>query len=153
MQVAIDSSVFVAILSPNDKWNQQAVALLAALASGGHTAVYFDCVVAETLTTTLRRLHEQRRTSEIFTTFARLELLLPSTAITWTFNAIADLYDPVLDLMKSSSGTLNFHDALIALSCRERNIPAIASFDEDFDQLSWLRRLASPADVINLHDL
>jgi predicted nucleic acid-binding protein len=42
---------------------------------------------------------------------------------------------------------LNFNDALIALACRERSIPAIASFDPDFDQVSWLRRLARPDDL------
>jgi predicted nucleic acid-binding protein len=40
---------------------------------------------------------------------------------------------------------LNFNDALISLACRERNIPAIASFDADFDQVAWLHRLATPA--------
>jgi len=42
---------------------------------------------------------------------------------------------------------LNFNDALIALSCREREIPAIASFDADFDQVTWLRRLFRPEDI------
>jgi predicted nucleic acid-binding protein len=38
--------------------------------------------------------------------------------------------------MKSSGGELNFNNALIALACRERNIPAIVSFDADFDNVS-----------------
>ncbi len=46
-----------------------------------------------------------------------------------------------------SIGALNFNDALIALACRERGIPSIASFDADFDQVPWLRRLARPEDV------
>jgi predicted nucleic acid-binding protein len=49
--------------------------------------------------------------------------------------------------MESSGGVLNFNDALIALACREREIPVIASFDADFDQISWLRRWAKPEDV------
>ena len=44
-------------------------------------------------------------------------------------------------------GMLNFHDALIALACQERGIHVIASFDGDFDQVKWLRRLASLEDV------
>ncbi|MFQ6016158.1 MAG: PIN domain-containing protein [Anaerolineae bacterium] len=39
---------------------------------------------------------------------------------------------------------MNFNDALIALACRERGIPAIASFDADFEQVAWLRHLAPP---------
>jgi predicted nucleic acid-binding protein len=46
--------------------------------------------------------------------------------------------------MMRYSCALNFHDALIALACRERDIPAIASFDADFDQVPWLRRLSAP---------
>lgn len=46
--------------------------------------------------------------------------------------------------MEQTNGVLNFHDALIALACREREIPLIASFDPDFDQIIWLHRLASP---------
>ncbi|NJN93567.1 MAG: PIN domain-containing protein [Anaerolineales bacterium] len=42
---------------------------------------------------------------------------------------------------------MNFNDALIALSCRERNITAIASFDSDFDRVSWFNRLARPEDI------
>jgi predicted nucleic acid-binding protein len=52
-----------------------------------------------------------------------------------------------LDLIRSSSGELNFNDALIALACRERGIPAIASFDADFDQIPWLQRIARPEDI------
>ena len=50
-------------------------------------------------------------------------------------------------MMRGSSGELNFNDALIALACREREIPAIASFDADFDRVDWLRRIAGPEDV------
>ncbi len=42
-------------------------------------------------------------------------------------------------------GLLN--DALIALSCHHREIPFIASFDRDFDNVAWLHRLATPDDL------
>lgn len=66
---------------------------------------------------------------------------------TWIFPDVPHLYPEGLDLIRSSSGALNFVDALIAPACRERDIPAIASFDADFDQVGWLRRLARPEDV------
>jgi len=56
------------------------------------------------------------------------------------------LYDQVLALVEQSSGELNFNDALLALSCRNRGIPWVASFDADFDTVAWLKRLATPAD-------
>jgi predicted nucleic acid-binding protein len=44
-------------------------------------------------------------------------------------------------------GNLNFNDALIALSCHHRDIPFIASFDRDFDNVPWLQRIAKPEDL------
>ena len=67
--------------------------------------------------------------------------------ITWVLPDVPRLYAKVIGLMQSSGGELNFNDALIALACRERDISAIASFDADFDQVSWLHRLATPADL------
>ena len=61
------------------------------------------------------------------------------------------LYPHVLDLIRASSGELNFNDALIAIACRERDIPGIASFDADFDHVTWLQRVAEPADVDSAH--
>jgi len=80
--------------------------------------------------------------------------LLPSCTETDVTNDRLQ-YSQTLDLMRASSGALNFHDTLIALSCQERGIPAIASFDPDFDQacteqsrsVAWLRRLERPEDV------
>jgi predicted nucleic acid-binding protein len=77
----------------------------------------------------------------------RLNAQVPSDAITWILPDVPHLYPEVLDLIRSSSGALNFNDALIALACRERGVPAIASFDADFDQVAWLQRLAHPEDV------
>jgi predicted nucleic acid-binding protein len=50
------------------------------------------------------------------------------------------------EIKRATNGALNFNDALIALACREREIPTIASFDADFDQITWLR-LAHPEDL------
>ena len=44
-------------------------------------------------------------------------------------------------------GAPNCNDALIALACQHRGIPAIASVDPDFDQVPWRRRLARPDGV------
>jgi predicted nucleic acid-binding protein len=57
------------------------------------------------------------------------------------------LYAEILDQVRATGGALNFNDALIALSCRQREIPLLASFDRDFDQVQWLQRIAEPADL------
>jgi len=38
----------------------------------------------------------------------------------------------------------------MALACRERDILALASFDRDFDSVSWLTRAAVPEDIETL---
>ncbi len=60
---------------------------------------------------------------------------------------LPNLYDEVVALVEQTDGELNFNDALIALSCRNRNIPWLASFDADFDRVDWLKRIASPIDA------
>ena len=146
MRVAIDSSVLVGLLLPSDLWHHAGHALMRAVRSSGHTPIYLDCVAAESASAVLRRLHEKRHASvgEALDSLARQ---VPLEDITWVTPDLPVLYPQVVGLMRSSEGALNFNDALIALSCRERGIPAIASFDADFDQGPWLRRLARPEDL------
>jgi len=145
MQIAIDSSVLVALLNPSDLWHAQALELRDVLLGTDITLVYFDCVVAESISTAARRLHEKGRGAEVKDLLERLETQVSRDLITWIFPDVPRLYPDVLDLIRDSSGELNFNDALIALACRERGILTLASFDSDFDQISWLKRVAAPA--------
>jgi predicted nucleic acid-binding protein len=147
MEIAIDSSVMVGLLVPNDHRHVQAVSLWEAIESGGHTGIYFDCVAAETVSVALRRLHERRLVNEIGPFLNQFDSQIPPEVITWVLPDVSRLYSEIIGLIRDTSGTLNFNDGLIALACRERGIPAIASFDEDFDRVSWLQRLASPEDL------
>lgn len=147
MRVAVDSSVLVGLLNPRDLWRDQALALRDTLLGSGAELLYFDCVAAEAISVATRRLHEKGRLADVGPLLDRLESQVPNETITWILPDVPHLYPEVLDLIRSSSGALNFNDALIALACRERGIPAIASFDADFDQVAWLRRLARPEDV------
>lgn len=45
-------------------------------------------------------------------------------------------------------GELLFHDGRMALACRERQRRLLAGFDRDFARLSWLTRVATPAEVV-----
>ncbi len=147
MQVAVDSSVLVGLINPRDLWRDRALALRDAVLTTGAELLYFDCVVTESISAAARRLQEKGRSAEVTALFDRLDAQVPRDTITWILPDVPHLYPEALDLMRSSSGALNFNDALIALACRERGIPAIASFDADFDQVPWLRRLARPEDV------
>jgi predicted nucleic acid-binding protein len=149
MQVVIDSSVLVGLLVPNDVWHSQADTLWQAIESAGHTGIYFDCVAAEAVSVAARRLHEKNLSAEVDTLLDRLNSQVPRATITWILPDAPRLYSEALGLLRSSAGALNFNDALIALACREREIPAIASFDGDFDPVTWLRRLAHPEDLVS----
>jgi predicted nucleic acid-binding protein len=147
VRVAVDSSVLVGLINPRDLWRGRALALRDALLATGADLLYFDCVVTESISAAARRLHEKGRLAEVEALLDRLNDQVPSDTITWILPDVPHLYPEVLDLIRSSSGALNFNDALIALACRERDILAIASFDADFDQVDWLRRLARAEDV------
>lgn len=147
MFIAVDTSVLIGMLNPRDIWRPRAETLLTALRDAGFTLLNFDCAVTEAASTLTRRLHEQKRSAEVPAMLDALSVQIPPRVITWTFWDVPRLYSQVLDLMRGSYGKLNFNDALIALACRERGIPAIASFDADFDQVPWLKRVAEPGDL------
>lgn len=71
----------------------------------------------------------------------------PMDDILWVLPDVPVLYTEIVEMVLTSRGGLNFNDALIALSCRKRGIPYVASFDRDFDQIEWLRRVAEPGDL------
>lgn len=147
MKVAVDSSVLVGLINPRDLWRDQAIALRDALLASHAELLYFDCVAAEAISAAARRLHEKGLMAEVETLLDRLDAQVPAETITWILPDMPRLYPVALNLIRSSAGALNFNDALIALACQERGIPAIASFDADFDEVAWLRRLSLPEDV------
>jgi predicted nucleic acid-binding protein len=149
VEVAIDSSVLVALLDPRDIWRDQSLAVESALLDAGITPVYFDCVAAEAISAAARRLREKDRAAEVPALIERLNDRVPHENLTWILPDVPAFYHPALEIMQASSGELNFNDALIALACREREISAIASFDSDFDRIDWLQRIAAPDDLPN----
>ena len=146
-EIAVDSNVLIALIDERDKFHFQANALYTVLRQAGYKAWFFDVVFNETVSVVARRHEEQKRTRPLQVLFERLERQVPKHSITWVARNTESLFDQVMALVHSSSGDLNFHDALIALACRERGIPAIASFDADFDSIAWLTRIASVADL------
>ena len=77
----------------------------------------------------------------------RLMVEFPPEMLTWIFPDIPRLYGEIIEQMRLSAGELNFNDGLIALACRARHIQLLASFDRDFDTLTWITRVATPDDV------
>ena len=147
METVVDSSLLVSLINPKDHWHTHTISLMEALQAASLELIYLDCVIAESISTALRRVVEKKLFSEIDPLFERLNQSVPSDSINWAFPEVPDMYPDVISLMQSTKGDLNFNDALIAIICREYKIPAIASYDTDFDQISWLKRISKPDDI------
>lgn len=149
-RVVLDTSVLVALVDTRDKWHSAATAIKDALKAGGVGLVYLDPVINETISVLARRLQEQRRGEQFEALLDLLEGLAPPERITWVSAMTQRLYLQVIALVREHGGVLNFHDALIALACRELDFPDIASFDGRFDRIAWLHRLGRPDDLGSL---
>lgn len=146
-RVALDTSFVLGLLDAQDLWHQRSLETKTALAKRDFGPVVFDCVLAEVISTLARRTHEHRRISELSALLAQLRHDFPANTIVWLYPDLPQQYAAVVALVEQTQGELNFNDALIALACQTRNIKFLASFDKDFDQVQWLRRLSAPADV------
>jgi predicted nucleic acid-binding protein len=146
-KVGIDTSVLIGLLDPKDTWHDAATALKEAFQAHQAEVAVFDCVLAEATSTMARRIHEQRRAADLDRLLSRILEDYPRDDILWVLPDVPALYSDIVELVRSSGGELNFNDALIALSCHHRDIPSIASFDRDFDNVAWLQRLAKPEDL------
>jgi predicted nucleic acid-binding protein len=82
VHIAIDTSVLVALLNAKDLWHTQAEVLKRALVAGDFQPLYFDCAVAEAVSTATRRLREKDRNAEARTLLQRLDTLVPRERIT-----------------------------------------------------------------------
>jgi predicted nucleic acid-binding protein len=104
MQIAIDSSVLVALINPRDLWRDQALALENALLAKSGKLFYFDCVVAEAISVAARRLHEKNLAAEVGALLDRLNARVPQETITWILPDAPRLYAEALALMRSCRG-------------------------------------------------
>ena len=112
--------------------------------------VYCDSVLNETISVLARRAQEQRRIDQFAGLINALSTEVPTDILVWLSFETQRLYDQVIELVRSTSGALNFHDALIALGCQLLGIEVIASFDSDFDQIAWLTRVGTPEAVMTI---
>ena len=147
---AIDTNVLVGLLDDRDKWHDVVVALCDELSKSQAELVYFDCIINETVSVLARRTSEQKRPEQLDFLLYQLESIIPVNEITWASEATSRLYPEILKLVRASSGKLNFHDALIALTCREQGISVLISFDQDFDELDWLTRIERAEQVVEM---
>ena len=146
--VLIDTSYLVGLVDSMDVWHEQSRAIASALEESAAQLVYADCVVGEAIGVLARRSEERRRPDQISSLMDRLHQHVPPSAITWIYGQVRRWYGMILQRVREGRGRLNFHDALLILAAREGGIPAIVSFDRDFDGVPELVRLHRPDAVI-----
>lgn len=146
-EVVIDTSVLVGLVDSQDTWHDTAWSMRNALAVVQVRLVYFDCVVNEAVSVLARRAKEQKYIDQFPDLLERFSSQVPQESIAWISVAVQRLYRQIMDLVRDTSGELNFHDALIALGCRDLGLKWIATFDSDFDRITWLNRLYSPEGI------
>jgi len=145
--LGLDTSFVIGLLDDKDLWHTPAAQLYADFQSHGFQTAVFDCVLAESISALARRVHEKRRAADLKALFDRIKAKFPTKSITWLYPELPEIYDDVVVLVEQSAGELNFNDALIALSCRNKGISFLVSFDADFDRVNWLKRIARPDQI------
>ena len=106
-------------------------------------------MINETISVLARRTFEQKRLEQLDALLDQLESFIPANDITWASGETRRFYSEVVSLVRASSGKLNFHDALMALICREQGVSALVSFDRDFE-LDWLTRIEQASQVVSV---
>ena len=95
-----------------------------------------DCILVELYSVIARRSKEKRYDfSKIFPQIFQLEKIYQ---VIMAYGYREKLHMKVLDLMLSSKGALNYHDALISFAMKRERIRKIATFDRDFAVIDWL---------------
>lgn len=141
-KVVVDTNWLVALVDGRDKWHTRAREIAGVLAAQQAQLVYLDCVLNETISVLARRAEEQKRLEELAGLLEKTRRQVPEASIVWASLETRRLYGEIMEWVQRTRGALNFHDALIALLCREWGIKTVVSFDEDFDQIVWLTRIS-----------
>jgi len=145
-KVILDTNYILAILDKHDIHHQSAIAIDDKIQAVFDEFFYFDCVINEIVSVTIKRLKERKKKELIPDYLSRLHQLIPKTSITWIYPEIEDYYDSIIHLVEKSEGGLNFHDALIIHVANEFEINHIVSFDKDFDK-TGLKRIKNAGDI------
>lgn len=136
-----DSNFLIALVDEKDIWHLKSGILMNTLKKLDAKGVYLDCVLNEVISVVARRLEEKGRNNEFDKAFKELNKLVTEKMITWIYPRVPELYNEIMSIIETHNGKLNFHDALIALVAKELDIEYIISFDKDFDEVDWLKRI------------
>jgi predicted nucleic acid-binding protein len=140
-EVVLDANVIVAWLDEADVLAARARELMQRLRNEGAELVLVDVTVTEALSVLCRRA-AQRRTSppDLARAVATVRNWSERGIIRWVAHEHERLFAKVLALVESTTGRLNFNDALLVILQDEEILGAVASFDAGFDMVERFAR-------------
>jgi predicted nucleic acid-binding protein len=145
--VILDANFLVAIIDTRDKWRNSALEIFDLLKKRGLEGLIFDCVANEVVSVIGKRCEEKHREEEYDAIMRKASSYITEENLVRVYPMLGEMYNGVLELVSTHRRMLNFHDALIALAAERMGINDIVSFDKDFDEIEWLRRIKSPEDL------
>lgn len=145
--VIYDTNFILALIDESDKWHNKATSVQNLIRKDNVKKVYFDCVINEVLSVIGKRLEEKRKSREFKRLLQKVSSYFSKTEISWIYIKTKEWFDEITALMLKHEGRINFHDAMISLAAREFRIDHIVSFDRDFDEIGWLKRIKDLSDL------
>lgn len=138
--VIVDTNVIVSLIDEKDKWHNRSLELIARADSEGWKGVILDLILFEAISVISKRLNERGRPDDVSEKIDKIvEIFLKQ--VTWTGNMIGLWFGEIIDIVKRSNGRLNFNDAFIVVFCLKNGINFILSFDRDFDEIDFIKRI------------
>ena len=136
----LDANVLVGLFDRNDTLHSAASQLVQSILANGDVALLLDFCVAEALSVVCRRSRERKTNPPDLTAiFEHVRALNDAGKIV---RAEGESFAEVLAVMQTTSGALNFNDALLVVLQRRGTIGDVASFDVRLDLAEGFRRLA-----------
>jgi len=128
--VVLDANVLVGLLDRSDSLHQRSTELLERIQRDGGRPVMLDIIVAEMVSVLCRRA-TQRKASPPDLAHVRdqVHAWLDAGLVTFVHDAVAEMFEAIVDAAEDSGGNLNFNDAALVLLQREGAIDDVATFD------------------------
>ena len=141
-EVVLDANVLVGLLYDADAQHARALRVLADLEEGQHDIVLLDFLVQEAVSVLCRRVTERKSTPpDLLAVLQTVRGWYDAGEIRFAAREAERLATSVIDVIRDTSGALNFNDALVVMLAREGAIDALATFDSAFESIAGMQRL------------
>jgi predicted nucleic acid-binding protein len=140
-RIVYDSNFLIGLIDEEDRWHKISIEIHNRI-KRNFNIIYLDCVANEVISVLARRYKEKNKL-EIFRekVLKKFKEIIRKEDLTWIYRDIEEYYTEIIEKIENYSGRLNFNDCLIVIFLEENNIPYIASFDEDFDNVEGIKRI------------